>query len=118
MTPTFLETPQRIAVIGSPGGSRIITMVLLGSLQFYAGEDAQTIVNTPRLHHQYLPDRVFYEAEAFDETMIDQLIEAGHELQSVDNPWGNMQLVIWDKQMQKMTAASDYRGVGKAVVIK
>lgn len=118
MTPTFLETPQRIAVIGSPGGSRIITMVLLGSLQFYAGEDAQSIVNTPRLHHQYLPDRVFYEADAFDETMIDQLMEAGHELQQADNPWGNMQLVVWDKQTGKMSAASDARGVGRAVVVE
>lgn len=118
MTPTFLETPQRIAVIGSPGGSRIITMVLLGSLQFYAGEDAQTIVNTPRMHHQYLPDRVFYEADAFDETMIDRLMEAGHELQQADNPWGNMQLVVWDKQTGKMSAASDARGVGRSVVVE
>ncbi|HEY9201450.1 MAG TPA: gamma-glutamyltransferase [Gammaproteobacteria bacterium] len=118
MTPTFLETPQRIAVIGSPGGSRIITMVLLGSLQFYAGEDAQTIVNTPRLHHQYLPDRVFYEADAFNETMIDQLMDAGHELQQADNPWGNMQLVVWDKQTGKMSAASDARGVGRSVVVE
>lgn len=118
MSPTFLETPQRIAVIGSPGGSRIITMVLLGSLQFYVGEDAQTIVNTPRLHHQYLPDRVFYEADAFDQAMIDQLVEAGHELQQADNPWGNMQLVVWDKQSKKMSAASDARGVGRAVVVE
>ncbi len=118
MSPTFLETPQRIAVIGSPGGSRIITMVLLGSLQFYAGEDAQSIVNTPRLHHQYLPDRVFYEADAFDQAMIDQLVEAGHELQQADNPWGNMQLVVWDKQTGKMSAASDVRGVGRSVVVE
>ena len=118
MTPTFLETPQRIAVIGSPGGSRIITMVLLGSLQFYAGEDAQTIVNTPRLHHQYLPDRVFYEAEAFDEAMTERLMQAGHELQQADTPWGNMQLVVWDKQGRKMSAASDARGVGQALVIE
>ncbi len=118
MSPTFLETPQRIAVIGSPGGSRIITMVLLGSLQFYAGEDAQTIVNTPRLHHQYLPDRVFFEADAFDKAMIDQLIEAGHELQQAENPWGNMQLVVWDKQARKMSAASDKRGVGQSLVIE
>lgn len=118
MTPTFLETPQRIAVIGSPGGSRIITMVLLGSLQFYAGDDAQSIVNTPRLHHQYLPDRVFYEADAFNEIMIDQLMAAGHELQQADNPWGNMQLVIWDKQTGKISAASDVRGVGRSVVVE
>lgn len=118
MTPTFLETPQRIAVIGSPGGSRIITMVLLGSLQFYAGEDAQTIVNTPRLHHQYLPDRVFYEVDAFDQAMIEQLMDAGHELQQADNPWGNMQLVVWDRQAKRMTAAADKRGVGNALVIE
>jgi len=118
MSPTFLETDEKVAVIGTPGGSRIITMVLLGSLEFYFGADAQSIVNKPRFHHQYLPDTVFYEADAFDEKTVEQLNAKQHKLKKSDSTWGNMQLVIWDKKNQKMSVASDYRGVGSAKVIK
>ena len=118
MSPTFLETDEKIAVIGTPGGSRIITMVLLGSLEFYFGADAQDIVNHPRFHHQYLPDTVFYEADAFDEKTIQKLNSKQHKLKKSDTTWGNMQLVIWDKIGKKMSVASDYRGVGLAKVIK
>ena len=117
MTPTFLETEDRLAIIGTPGGSRIITMVLLGSLRFYFGADAEEIVNGPRFHHQYLPDKVFYEPEAFSESTVKTLQAKNHLLKQTDNPWGNMQLVVWDKENKKMTAASDKRGVGLAKVI-
>ena len=59
MTPTFLETQDRIAVLGTPGGSRIITMVLLAALTFHEGGNAEDMVNRGRFHHQYLPDRIF-----------------------------------------------------------
>jgi len=64
MSPTFLQTDDRLAVIGTPGGSRIITMVLLGALAFQQGTDASKIVSLPRYHHQYLPDTIFYESAA------------------------------------------------------
>jgi len=118
MSPTFLETDEKIAVIGTPGGSRIITMVLLGSLEFYFGADAQDIVDKPRFHHQYLPDTVFHEADSFDEKTVEQLNAKQHKLEKSDSTWGNMQLVIWDKKNQKMSVASDYRGVGSAKIIK
>lgn len=117
MTPTFLETDERFAVIGSPGGSRIITMVLLGSLRFYFGEDAEEIVNAPRFHHQYLPDRVSYEAAAFNDETLLTLQNKNHVLKQSKRRWGNMQLVVWDKINKKMTAASDERGIGEAKVI-
>jgi len=117
MSPTFLETDDRLAVIGTPGGSRIITMVLLGSLRFYAGEDAKSIVNGARFHHQYLPDNIFYEVDSFNENTAKVLKVKGHKLKKSDSTWGNMQVVIWDKKSKKMSAASDVRGVGKAKVI-
>ena len=117
MTPTFLETDEKIAVIGTPGGSRIITMVLLGSLEFYFGADAKSIVNHPRYHHQYLPDVVFYESDAFNKKTLDELTAKHHQLKKSDTTWGNMQLVIWDKVNKEMSAASDQRGVGMAKVI-
>jgi len=117
MSPTFLETDERMAVIGSPGGSQIITMVLLGSLRFYFGEDAEGIVNGPRFHHQYLPDRVSYEPGAFSKETVLILQNKKHVLKQAKRSWGNMQLVVWDKKNKKMTAASDKRGLGEAKVI-
>jgi len=117
MSPTFLETDERMAVIGTPGGSRIITMVLLGSLRFYFGEDASSIVNGPRFHHQYLPDRVSYEPDAFTHETVMVLKNKKHRLKQAKRSWGDMQLVVWDKKNKKMTAASDKRGQGKAKII-
>jgi len=117
MTPTFLETDERLAVIGSPGGSKIISMVLLGSLRFYFGEDAEEIVNGPRFHHQYLPDSVSYEPGAFNDKTLSMLQNKNHVLKQAKGSWGNMQLVIWDKMDKKMTAASDERGIGESKVI-
>ena len=117
MSPSFMETPDRLAVIGTPGGSRIITMVLLGGLRFYAGDDAQQIVDAPRFHHQYLPDTLFFEPKFWDQKQQTVLQGKGHKLNQANNPWGNMQLVVWDKKKSKMSAASDKRGVGEALVI-
>jgi len=117
MTPTFLETEDRIAVIGTPGGSRIITMVLLGSLSFHQGGDAKHVVNLPRFHHQYLPDEISYETSALARHTIEQLQIKGHKLKSSERTWGNMHVVIWDKRKQIMDAASDKRGIGKNTII-
>lgn len=118
MSPTFLETDDRLAVIGTPGGSRIITMVMLGSLRFYFGADAEQIVSGPRFHHQYLPDTVFHEPDAFSEKVVKELLGKQHHLKKADNTWGNMQIVIWDKNKKEMSAASDERGVGQAKILE
>ncbi len=117
MSPTFLETDERFAVIGTPGGSRIITMVLLGSLRFYFGEDAQGIVDGPRFHHQYLPDVVLYEPDAFSANTRKVLKNKKHKIKKSNGTWGNMQVVILDKKTSAITAASDKRGEGLAKVI-
>lgn len=117
MSPTFLETEDRIAVVGTPGGSRIISMVILAALEFYKGGDAKAMVNLPRLHHQYLPDKIFYEEGALTETDTEMLEEMGHQL-SAGNSWGNMHAVIWHKKKKIIDAASDRRGIGKAIIIK
>lgn len=117
MSPTFLETDDRLAVIGTPGGSRIITMVLLGSLGFYEGKSADEIVNLPRFHHQYLPDHIQYEKGIFDSETIDSLQEKGHELLENSGTWGNMHIVIKNKKTGELSAASDKRGIGKSAVM-
>jgi gamma-glutamyltranspeptidase/glutathione hydrolase len=125
MSPTFLENDRGVAILGTPGGSRIITMVLLGALQYLQGADAQSIVDLPRFHHQYMPDLVMYENGAFSEDTEQELSLRGHVLKKQMSPYGggfghygNMQTIVWDKQKHKVTAASDRRGIGAASVFK
>ena len=118
MSPTFIEDDNRIALIGSPGGSRIITMVLLGALEFAKNKTADEIVNTPRFHHQYLPDAIQLEPNAINEKVRKQLESYGHKLDPKDEPWGNMQVVIYDKKTGIATAASDKRVIGKSQVLQ
>ncbi len=116
MSPTFVESEQGVAIIGTPGGSRIITMVLLGILDLADGNGTDSWVSLPRFHHQYLPDSVQFEPGAFDEALQQQLRERGHTLKPLDSSYGNMQAIYWDKQTGKVTPASDPRGVGDARV--
>ncbi len=116
MSPTFLENRDHVAILGTPGGSRIITMVLLGLLEAVEGKDAQAWVTRPRFHHQYLPDAIQLEPEAFSEELKAALSRRGHELDEKSRPWGNMQAVHWDRKGNTVEAASDPRGGGMAVV--
>jgi gamma-glutamyltranspeptidase/glutathione hydrolase len=116
MTPTFVETDQGLAVLGTPGGSRIINMVLLAILEMDRGEGPEAWVTRPRLHHQYLPDEVQFEPNALTETLQQQLVKLGHHLKPLEQGFGNMQVVYWDYQTGEVTAASDPRGRGSAEV--
>lgn len=116
MSPTFIESEDKLAVIGTPGGSRIITMVLHGILATIEGKSAEQVVNLPRYHHQYLPDVIQYEPGTFSDKTIEKLQQLGHQLKPLDNTYGNMHLVIWDKKENRVTAASDKRGEGQAIV--
>ena len=116
MSPTFLETEDRIAILGTPGGSRIITMVMLAALEFYEDGDVRKMVDLPRYHHQYLPDKIYYESGTFSKKNISDLIRMGHVLEEKRSPYGNMQIVIKDKKTSRVTAASDKRGIGESIV--
>ena len=116
MTPTFLETSERIAVLGSPGGSRIISMVLLGVLDFAKGNGPDSWVKLPRFHHQFMPDVLEYEPGAFSQDEINKLTALGHHLKQTKRSYGDMQAVQLNKLSIKLTAASDPRGEGKAWV--
>ncbi|MFV2004059.1 MAG: gamma-glutamyltransferase [Gammaproteobacteria bacterium] len=117
MTPSIAETDDRIAIIGTPGGSRIITMILLGILDFYENKSAEEIVSAGRFHHQYLPDEISYEADVFDEKMLTALEKLGHKTRALDYVYGNMQLIVVDKKTGVIEATSDRRGIGSAKVL-
>jgi gamma-glutamyltranspeptidase/glutathione hydrolase len=116
MSPTFVETPKGIMIIGSPGGSYIISMVLLGTLNYLDGMNAADIVKYPRYHHQYLPDEVAYEPGALSDADIKELQAMGHALRLSGYRWGNMQVITWDFASGKVEAASDPRGEGAGLV--
>ena len=116
MTPTFVENDEKLLILGTPGGSRIITMVLQGVLHFADGVDAEGIVTAPRLHHQYLPDHISLESPGFDQALVDQLAERGHAINQLDRQVGNMQLITLNKNSGQLEAASDPRGEGAAEV--
>jgi gamma-glutamyltranspeptidase/glutathione hydrolase len=114
MTPTFLEGSQGMAILGTPGGSRIISMVLLAALDITAGGDAATAVSVRRFHHQYLPDEIQYEPGALTPEVISALQAMGHRLRAITRHYGNMQAVWWNKKTGRVSAASDPRGEGLA----
>jgi gamma-glutamyltranspeptidase/glutathione hydrolase len=116
MTPTFVETSKGLMIVGSPGGSYIISMVLLGTLNYLDGMNAAQIVKYPHYHHQYLPDEVDYEQGALTDKEIKELQAMGHALKLSGRQWGNMQVITWDYASGKIEAASDPRGEGEGLV--
>ncbi|MHC8440696.1 MAG: gamma-glutamyltransferase [Candidatus Eutrophobiaceae bacterium] len=112
MTPTFVETPKRIAVLGVPGGSRIISMVLLAILDMEQGHPPESWVSQPRYHHQFLPDETLYEPGGLSATERAALEGMGHTLREHSRKYGNMQALMWSKADDQMLTGSDPRGEG------
>ena len=110
MTPTFIESEKGLAILGTPGGARIITMVLLSILDYFEGGTAETMTATKRFHHQFLPDVIRYEKDAFTEETITILESKGHTLQEISS-YGNMQVVTWEKDSGDVNSSSDPRGI-------
>lgn len=112
MSPTFIVGKDKTLIVGTPGGSRIISMVLLAGLAFMRGEgDVADWINKPRFHHQYLPDVVQYEQGAFNSKTLGKLQAKGHQFKQIRN-YGNMHAIVWDKNTGKVQGASDKRGEG------
>ncbi len=116
MTPTFVETENGVAILGTPGGSRIISMLLLAVLELAESGSPQAWVNAPRFHHQYVPDEVQYEPGALTAAEVEALRSMGHTLRPLDASYGNMQAVFWNRKTGEVSAASDPRGMGQAMI--
>lgn len=116
MSPTFATSEDKVVILGTPGGSRIISMVLHGILAAVEGGDPEAWVAMPRFHHQYLPDEIQFERDALDERLQRALSARGHDLSPSSRDFGNMQLIAWDRAAAAIQAVSDPRGIGKAEV--
>lgn len=116
MTPTFVEFDDRIAILGTPGGSRIISMVMLAVLEASNNKPVEDWVNAVRYHHQYLPDEVQAEPAFIDSQAAKDLVRRGHKVVSTGRNYGNMQAILWHQDSREVTAASDPRGIGSAEI--
>jgi gamma-glutamyltranspeptidase/glutathione hydrolase len=117
MTPTFVFSDQVQAALGTPGGGRITTMVLLGILDLVDGNPPRSWVSLPRYHHQFMPDEIVFEPGAFTDEEQLKLIQLGHTLKPRDRTYGNMHAVMWHRPSNGVQSASDSRWPsGRALV--
>jgi gamma-glutamyltranspeptidase/glutathione hydrolase len=114
MTPTFVEDGRGVLAFGTPGGSRIISMVLLSILEYVDSPqpDLERVIGAPRIHHQYLPDRILTEPEpyAMPDAWVAAMRSRGHTVEKGGRAWGNMQGVYLNKNDGTATPYNDPRG--------
>ena len=97
MTPTVVEDPEGnlLMVVGSPGGSTIITtvfQVISNVLDF--GMSLPQAVNAPRVHHQHLPDRIQFERGGLPPAVVDSLRAMGHEMDERGGTSGDVKAIL------------------------
>ncbi|CUT05334.1 gamma-glutamyltransferase, partial [Candidatus Kryptobacter tengchongensis] len=116
MTPTIvLKNGKPFLVLGSPGGSTIITSVLQVILNIIDFEmNIQEAVDAPRVHHQWYPDEVYYEKRGLPLDVIENLKKRGHKLVERHGFQGEVQAILIDENGIKYGAA-DPRGYGFAM---
>ena len=114
MTPTIVtENGQIRLVAGAPGGSTIITTVLQIVLNVLVYDmDARVAVAAPRLHHQWLPDRLMVEKHGFDPLTLAELRRRGHTIEERSG-WGNATIILRTSDGW-LEGAADPRGEGAA----
>ena len=117
MTPTIVEKDGKLfMVIGTPGGSTIITSVfqtILNVTEF--GQDITEAVASPRFHHQWLPDEVFVEKDAISAEVREELTKKGYKFVGkspwgwTDGTWGRVDAIIVNED-GSYTGGADPRG--------
>ncbi|TDD75446.1 gamma-glutamyltransferase [Flavobacterium caseinilyticum] len=117
MTPTIVEKNGKLfMVVGSPGGSTIITSVLQTILNVYEYSlSMQDAVNAPRFHHQWLPDLITFEPNTFDTTTFETLKSKGYLINEKTNPVIGKVDAILVLPNKKLEGGADFRGDDKAV---
>jgi gamma-glutamyltranspeptidase/glutathione hydrolase len=117
MTPTIVEKNGRLLMLlGSPGGSTIITSVLqniLNVTEFRMG--MQESVNAPRFHHQWLPDEILFEPLGFEKDLLHSLEKKGYNIHIANAPVVGKVDAILVLPDGKLEAGADKRGDDKAV---
>ena len=117
MTPTIVEKNGKLfMVVGSPGGSTIITSVLQTILNVYEYSlSMQEAVNAPRFHHQWLPDLITFEPNTFDTKTFETLKSKGYLINEKTTPVIGKVDAILVLPNKKLEGGADFRGDDKAV---
>ncbi|MDD2820237.1 MAG: gamma-glutamyltransferase [Flavobacterium sp.] len=117
MTPTIVEKKGKLfMVVGSPGGSTIITSVLQTILNVYEYRlSMQEAVNAPRFHHQWLPDLITFEPNTFDTKTFETLKSKGYLINEKTTPVIGKVDAILVLPNKKLEGGADFRGDDKAV---
>ena len=112
MTPTIVEKDGKLfMVVGTPGGSTIITSVLQTILNVKEYEmSMQEAVDAPRFHHQWLPDVIKVEPSAFSPKLIKQLTAKGYKVDDTNAPVIGKVDAILVLANGKLEAGADSRG--------
>lgn len=117
MTPTIvLKNGKPFLVIGTPGGATIITTVfqiILNTIEF--GMDIQEAIDAPRIHMQWLPDKLFYEKNGLSVDVVENLKKLGHNVTERGGDSGLAEGIMFDYKNNIIFGATDTRGYGAAL---
>tara|TARA_Y100000994_G_C15701517_1_gene445268 strand:+ start:3798 stop:5441 length:1644 start_codon:yes stop_codon:yes gene_type:complete len=117
MTPTIIEKNNNLfLVLGSPGGSTIITSVFQTILNLILFDmDIQSAVDMPRFHHQWKPDNIYIEKELYSDSLLQILSNMGHKIITRNNI-GHVNAVVYENNITSVGA--DKRGDNFGLIVK